>query len=131
MYTPPPKPRHPVLNRLSSFAVILSSAIAVLMALVGAFTLQSASLSALSFLYGVALIAVILYRMARKHSEEPLYAANTALYALLLAAAAFDWIITWIMPATDILSRVLPMAAAAPCLLISIAQLLKNARFLR
>lgn len=128
MNLPPKKP--PRGRRLIQAAYVLAAAVAVLMALVGAFTMNSPFLSLCSFVYGVALIAAVLYKMAKERAEEPLFVIRTVLYGLLLLAAVFVWIITWIMPADTLAARIVPMLLVVPDAAISIWQLRRNIPFL-
>ncbi len=129
MNQPPKRPSR--WKRLISAGYGLAAAVAVLMALVGAFTMNSALLSVLSIVYGMALVGAVLYRMAKERTGEAMHRVRVVLYALLLCAAVFDGIITFVMPSETLAGRIVPLLLAAPCAAISIFQIGKNGKYLR
>ena len=105
-----------------------AGAVAVLMALFGAYTMNSALLSVISVAYDLALLGALLYKMAKGRAEEDLTVVRMVLYAMLMLAAGFDIVISWIMPAQSLAERVVPTLLSMPCAAISIYQLAVNGR---
>ncbi|MDO4356841.1 MAG: hypothetical protein Q4E13_10055 [Clostridia bacterium] len=129
MNQPPKRPSR--WRRLVAVGYGLAAAVAVLMALVGAFAMNSALLSVISIAYAMALVGAVLYKMAKERAGEDLYLVRTVLYALLLCAAAFDGIITFVMPSETLAGRIVPVLLVIPCAAISAFQIWKNGRYLR
>ena len=106
----------------------IAGAVAVLMALIGAFTMNSALLSAVSVVYGLALLGALLCKMATEQAEEDVTVVRVVLYALLLLAAVFDIVISWLMPVQSLAGRVVPTLLCMPCAALSVWQLVVNGR---